>query len=621
MKMHFCIPVSQQRPDALGGRYVLYSVYLDGFLFCKVRYSQLHRWNEQLKRVFGNCLPPFPPKYYLAMTTSMADERRDQLEQYLQNVTMDPNMLRSDVFVDFLKLVQLEKAILQATLREEKKLRLENAKLKKEIKGLKQELIKAEIQNGVKQIRFPSEQVKGGGEEEKKMKEKAEKKGEKKDEKQQPVAGSADSKPVDVSHLDLRIGCIITARKHPDADSLYVEEVDVGETAPRTVVSGLVNHVPLEQMQNRMVVLLCNLKPAKMRGVVSQAMVMCASSPEKVEILAPPDGSVPGDRITFDAFPGEPDKELNPKKKIWEQIQPDLYTNDVCVATYKGAPFEDTFSIATKKVSLDIFLPDGRSIKVEILTSDTAERVLEVVSHNVGLCQELLGYFGLFLIQFCKEGRLSVVKKLADFELPYVSLRSSEVENCKVGLRKWYLDPSLDARLMDCRTAVDLIYMQFLELAREVRHYGYVQLEPCTCDHPEPGCQALLSVGNDEISCCITLPDNQTLDVTFQMDRVKCWQVTFLGTLLDTDGPQQTLNQNLELRFQYCEDSHWRWFVIYTKQAFLLSSCLKKMISEKTVKQAAENPEMKDYSSFPPRKSKIKIAEVDCGFGNVKEDL
>lgn len=69
-------------------------------------------------------------------------------------------------------------------------------------------------------------------------------------------------------------------------------------------------------------------------------MVMCASSPEKVEILAPPNGSVPGDRITFDAFPGEPDKELNPKKKIWEQIQPDLHTNAECVATYKGAPFE-----------------------------------------------------------------------------------------------------------------------------------------------------------------------------------------------------------------------------------------------------------------------------------------
>ncbi|XP_017528185.1 aminoacyl tRNA synthase complex-interacting multifunctional protein 1 [Manis javanica] len=276
----------------------------------------------------------------------------------------------ADEIIEYLKqqvALLKEKAILQATLREEKKLRVENAKLKKEIEELKQELIQAEIQNGVKQIPFPSgtllqanstvsknviqstplttvssgaqEQIKGRGGEEK-VKEKTEKKGEKKEKKQQAVAGGDNSKPIDVSRLDLRIGCIITARKHPDADSLYVEEVDIGEPAPRTVVSGLVNHVPLEQMQNRMVILLCNLKPAKMRGVLSQAMVMCASSPEKVEILAPPTGSVPGDRVTFDAFPGEPDKELNTKKRIWEQIQSDLYTNEECVATYKGAPFE-----------------------------------------------------------------------------------------------------------------------------------------------------------------------------------------------------------------------------------------------------------------------------------------
>ena len=37
---------------------------------------------------------------------------------------------------------------------------------------------------------------------------------------------------------------------------------------------------------------------------------------------------------------GEPDKELNPKKKVWEQIQPDLRTDWQCVATYKGAAFE-----------------------------------------------------------------------------------------------------------------------------------------------------------------------------------------------------------------------------------------------------------------------------------------
>ncbi|NXV74500.1 AIMP1 protein, partial [Atlantisia rogersi] len=271
----------------------------------------------------------------------------------------------ADQVIEYLKqqvALLKEKAILQASLREEKKLRVENAKLKKEIEGLKQELIQAEIRNGVKQITVPpsttvstaslSDNVpqptaeasspvsKDHGEgEEKKKKEKVEKKGEK-EKKQQTAAGSSDAKPVDVSCLDLRVGCIITAEKHPDADSLYVEQVDVGEASPRTVVSGLVKHVPLDKMQNRMAILLCNLKPAKMRGVVSQAMVMCASSPEKVEILAPPPGAVPGDRITFEGFPGDPEKELNPKKKIWERIQPDLQTNDQCVAMYKGVPFE-----------------------------------------------------------------------------------------------------------------------------------------------------------------------------------------------------------------------------------------------------------------------------------------
>ncbi|NXO05175.1 AIMP1 protein, partial [Rhinopomastus cyanomelas] len=266
--------------------------------------------------------------------------------------------------VALLKEKAMSTLVLQASLREEKKLRVENAKLKKEIEGVKQELIQAEIRNGVKQIAVPpgttassavfsdsvsqptavtspsssKDEIKG--EDKEKKKEKVEKKGEKKEKKQQPAAGSSGAKPVDVSCLDLRVGCIITAEKHPDADSLYVEQVDVGEGSPRTVVSGLVKHVPLDQMQNRMAVLLCNLKPAKMRGVVSQAMVMCASSPEKVEILAPPPGAVPGDKITFEGFPGDPEKELNPKKKIWEQIQPDLHTNDQCVATYKGVPFE-----------------------------------------------------------------------------------------------------------------------------------------------------------------------------------------------------------------------------------------------------------------------------------------
>ena len=77
--------------------------------------------------------------------------------------------------------------------------------------------------------------------------------------------------------LDIRIGKIVDVCKHPEADHLYIEKIDLGEGAPRTIVSGLAAFVELEQMKDRMVVVLCNLKPAKMRGVESAGMVLCAS--------------------------------------------------------------------------------------------------------------------------------------------------------------------------------------------------------------------------------------------------------------------------------------------------------------------------------------------------------
>ena len=66
--------------------------------------------------------------------------------------------------------------------------------------------------------------------------------------------------------------------QHPEADRLYVETVDLGEAAgPRTVVSGLVGLVPLEELKGRLALFLCNLKPANMKGVRSEAMLLCAS--------------------------------------------------------------------------------------------------------------------------------------------------------------------------------------------------------------------------------------------------------------------------------------------------------------------------------------------------------
>lgn len=130
-----------------------------------------------------------------------------------------------------------------------------------------------------------------------------------------PAAGSKNkSTPeaeVTIARLDIRVGLITKVQKHPDADSLYVEEIDVGEATPRTVVSGLVKYIPIEEMQvrivffsfwfvavvfvymnadvcvhmqNRKVCVLCNLKPAAMRGIKSHAMVLAASNSEHTKV-------------------------------------------------------------------------------------------------------------------------------------------------------------------------------------------------------------------------------------------------------------------------------------------------------------------------------------------------
>ncbi|KAI4896547.1 hypothetical protein NFI96_028695 [Prochilodus magdalenae] len=150
---------------------------------------------------------------------------------------------------------------------------------------------------------------------------------------------AAEEDDVVPSRLDLRVGKIVSVEKHPDADSLYLEKIDIGEEQPRTVVSGLVAYVSQEELQDRLVILLCNLKPQKMRGIESQAMLLCASiegDPRRVEPLDPPEGSAPGDRVFVEGFEtGKPDDELKPKKKVFEKLQVDLKISDECIAQWK----------------------------------------------------------------------------------------------------------------------------------------------------------------------------------------------------------------------------------------------------------------------------------------------
>src|SRR5690606_10035006 len=90
------------------------------------------------------------------------------------------------------------------------------------------------------------------------------------------------------SLIDFRVGHILDCVPHPNADSLYMSTIFCGDapdsayTTPtpdhptypptRTVLSGLRGKVPIEEMRGRKVIVVCNLKPANMRGIRSSAM-------------------------------------------------------------------------------------------------------------------------------------------------------------------------------------------------------------------------------------------------------------------------------------------------------------------------------------------------------------
>ncbi|KAG9322529.1 hypothetical protein KVV02_003041 [Mortierella alpina] len=156
-----------------------------------------------------------------------------------------------------------------------------------------------------------------------------------------------------ISRLDIRVGIVRSVSGHPDADSLYIEQVDVGDKEgdqpkeARTIVSGLVRHVPKEYLEGRAVIVVANMKPSKLRGVLSQGMLLCAMEQEasgevtKVALLEPAEGSEAGDKVTIEGFTDEdtvPAAVLTPKRKWFEKSRVHFSVQDG-VAYYRGSPF------------------------------------------------------------------------------------------------------------------------------------------------------------------------------------------------------------------------------------------------------------------------------------------
>ncbi len=99
----------------------------------------------------------------------------------------------------------------------------------------------------------------------------------------------------DFQKIQLRAGHVQAAEKHPNADRLLVLTVDVGEETPRTVVAGIANKFSPEELVGRQVVVVVNLKPAKLRGIESQGMLLAAGGKDVVDLVSV--NATPGDIV------------------------------------------------------------------------------------------------------------------------------------------------------------------------------------------------------------------------------------------------------------------------------------------------------------------------------------
>lgn len=97
----------------------------------------------------------------------------------------------------------------------------------------------------------------------------------------------------DFQKLDLRVGTIIAAEQHPDADKLLRFDVDLGEEKPRQIISGIAEFFNPAELVGKKVVVVANLPPRKLRGLVSHGMILTAEKDEHLSLLTSvaPNGS------------------------------------------------------------------------------------------------------------------------------------------------------------------------------------------------------------------------------------------------------------------------------------------------------------------------------------------
>jgi methionine--tRNA ligase beta chain len=104
------------------------------------------------------------------------------------------------------------------------------------------------------------------------------------------VSEESKANPTDLISIDdfvkvkLRVGRVVEASEHPNADKLLVLKVDMGDHQ-RQLCAGLKGYYTPEQLVGRNLIVVSNLAPRMMRGIESQGMLLAASSPDRARVI------------------------------------------------------------------------------------------------------------------------------------------------------------------------------------------------------------------------------------------------------------------------------------------------------------------------------------------------
>uniref|UniRef100_A0A672N357 Sorting nexin-17-like n=1 Tax=Sinocyclocheilus grahami TaxID=75366 RepID=A0A672N357_SINGR len=323
----------------------------------------------------------------------------------------------------------------------------------------------------------------------------------------------------------------------------------------------------------------------------------------------------------FTLTPAEVDQRREQLEKYMQAVRQDpiLGSSEMFNSFLRKAQ-QETQQIPTEEVQLEIYLSNGQKVKVNILTSDQTEDVLEV---RMLFCTHTFHLVSHSLVQTSLTSHGAPdVRKLQEFELPYVSITSLHSPDYRIVLRKSYWDTAYDSDVMDDRMGLNLLYAQtvseiergwilvnkeqhrqlkslqekgskkeFIRLAQTLKYYGYIKFDPCITDFPEKGCHVIVGAGNNELNFHVKLPNDQMKEGSFKVTRMRCWRVTSsqVPVANGTANPSSPskCDVKLELAFEYLmSKDRLQWVTITSPQAIMMSICLQSMVDELMVKKS-----------------------------------